>query len=237
MRPRSWSVLGVAAAIALTAMVFLSPAEAIPGAINGCSVTGIGVQTFQNYSILTTPDIINGRKLCSQCGITVCSLNPRNPFHTDRGFPDDFGTRKVIDLMCHYRTRTRRAFDNNFQDDCCAASHGHISLKPCGIVPVARPAAQSAMFSNRADARGPPWYGNQGLHPINLALDRPARQFCTAPLLSEFPVHNLTLAHHLPSPFFQADWVNGAGIAPAATDFPSNTTQPLTERSHNEIET
>jgi hypothetical protein len=167
---------------------------------------------------------ISGRKVDWQPGATVCSLNPRNPLRADTGFPDDFGTRKVIDLMCHHRIRTRRAFDNNSQDDCCNASDSNITLNPCGIVPVARDVSQPAVFLSTATARGPPRPSNQSFCPFDNALDRPALQFCTAPLLPEFPFHNLTLAHNPPRLFIQTGCVNRAGLALAASVF--HQTQP-----------
>jgi hypothetical protein len=118
--------------------------------------------------------------------------------------PSDFGMLWMNDLLCHHRRRTRRSFDRNSQGNCCVASHSHSSLPQCGAVVAAGDTAQSFMFLGAVTARGPPESGHQNVYPFNGALDRTARQFCTAPLLPPFTSHDLTSERNASGPFLQS---------------------------------
>ena len=140
------------------------------------------------------------------------------------------------DLLQHYRIRTGRRFNSNFQNDFAVACNCPIPLNASGIVAAKHEAVPPVMFLSAAIARGPPWSGNQNLYVSDDTPVLPAPRFCTAPLLSEFQLHASSLPCNATRLLIQSLLASGAGASLVEAISQSNTTQPFTSRSYYEIQ-
>jgi hypothetical protein len=165
---------------------------------------------------------------------TGASLIPPGFYRTRSGFPGAFGMQWMKDLVCRFRKRTKSSFDINLQGVCCVGCFDHIQLNnPDGMVTATGEIAQPVMFLGVVIARGPPWSGHQNLHPFDGVSGRLARQFCIAPLPSEFPFHDSPSARNATCPSSNHPWrVTMVRCSPV---FQSNPTQPFNSWSYYEI--
>ena len=130
------------------------------------------------------------------------------------------GDNGLHDLLHHYRIRTGRRFNGNFQNDFTVACNCPIPLNASGIVAARHEAVPPVRFLSAAMARGPPWSGNQNLYLSDNTPVLPAPRFCTAPLLSEFQFHASPSVCNATRLFIQSSLASGAAASLVPADLP-----------------
>lgn len=190
------------------------------------------VRGSERYFCGTTA-IFKDQILVSWSGGSVSRSDPPGAWHAGNTLPGHCGIPWANDLLSHHSVQTRRRFDTNFHGDFCVARNGYWSLNSSGIIVAMQDASQPVMVRGVATPRGPPGSGHQSPHLPDNTLDRPIQSFCTAPLLSEFHLHDSVPVYNATRAFIRSFFVHGTGALLGI--FSSNSTQPFTSSSYYEV--